>query len=74
MILPYLLLSSKFLSLGITLCIVVAIIFLFNYYLSVAKDLNFKRRFIEMTAISLGVATFSFFLGWLLKGLLAVEV
>jgi VIT1/CCC1 family predicted Fe2+/Mn2+ transporter len=73
LILPFLLIASKFVSLAITLCIVVTIIFLFNYYLSVAKDLNFKRRFLEMTFISLGVATFSFFVGWVLKGVLGVD-
>ncbi|GAB1484598.1 VIT1/CCC1 transporter family protein [Treponema sp.] len=73
MILPFLFGTNKFLSLGITLCIVVSIIFLFNYYLSVAKDLNFKRRFFEMTFISLGVAAFSFFIGWILKGVLGVD-
>ena len=67
MILPFLLIASKFVSLALTLCIVVCIIFLFNYYLSVAKDLNFKRRFWEMTLISLGVAAFSFFIGYILK-------
>ena len=74
MILPYLLISSKFISLAITLCIVIAIIFLFNYYLSVAKDLDFKRRFLEMAFISMGVAAFSFFIGWVLKGVLGVDV
>ncbi len=73
MILPYLLLSNKFLSLGVTLCVVVSIIFLFNYYLAVAKELNFKRRFFEMTFISLGVAAFSFFVGWILKAVLGVD-
>ncbi|HCM26575.1 MAG: rubrerythrin family protein [Treponema sp. GWB1_62_6] len=73
MILPFLLLSSKFVSLALTLCIVVCIIFLFNYYLSVAKDLNFKRRFWEMTLISLGVAAFSFFIGYILKGMLGID-
>jgi len=74
LILPFLLLDAKFVSLGITLCTVVAIIFCFNYYLSVAKDLDFKRRFLEMTFISLGVAAFSFFIGWVLKGVLGVDV
>ena len=73
MILPFLLLSSKFVSLAITLCIVICIIFLFNYYLSVAKELNFKRRFWEMTFISLGVAAFSFFIGYILKGMLGID-
>ncbi|MFQ3546779.1 MAG: VIT1/CCC1 transporter family protein [Termitinemataceae bacterium] len=73
MILPFLLLTSKFISLAITLGIVIVIIFLFNYYLSVAKDLNFRQRFWEMTLISLGVAAFSFTLGWILKVLLGVD-
>lgn len=73
LILPFLLLASKFMALGITLTTVVLIIFCFNYYISVAKDLNFKARFLEMTFISLGVATFSFFVGYLLKSVLGVD-
>ncbi len=73
LILPYLLLTDKFLCLGITLAVAIGIIWLFNYYLSVAKDVDFKRRFLEMGAISLGVAAFSFLIGFLLKGLLGVD-
>ncbi|MEN6619890.1 MAG: VIT1/CCC1 family protein [Rikenellaceae bacterium] len=53
LILPFLLLASKFVALAITLLTAVLIIFLFNYYISIAKDLNFKTRFLEMTFISL---------------------
>jgi len=74
LILPFLLLTSKFLALGITLATAVLIILLFNYYISIAKDLNFKARFFEMTFISLGVATFSFFVGYLLKRILGVDM
>ncbi|MDL2229281.1 VIT1/CCC1 transporter family protein [Treponema sp. OttesenSCG-928-L16] len=74
LILPFLLIGNKFIALGITLSVAVCIIFLFNYYLATAKDLNFKRRFLEMTSISLGVAAFSFFIGWVLKGVLGVDV
>jgi VIT1/CCC1 family predicted Fe2+/Mn2+ transporter len=73
LILPFLLLSNKFVCLGITLAVVIGIICLFNYYLSVAKDVDFKRRFLEMSVISLGVAAFSFFIGFVLKKLLGVE-
>lgn len=73
LILPFLLIKEKFLSLGITLSTVVLIIAGFNYYLSVAKDLNFRRRFLEMAGISLGVAAFSFLLGFLMKQFLGVE-
>jgi VIT1/CCC1 family predicted Fe2+/Mn2+ transporter len=73
LILPFLLLQSKFLALGITLTIAVLIIFFFNYYISIARDLNFKSRFLEMTFISLGVAAFSFFIGFVLKSVLGVN-
>lgn len=73
MIMPFLLLSNAFVSLAITLGIVVVIILCFNYYLSVAKDLKFLRRFLEMTAISFGVAAFSFFLGYALKALFGID-
>lgn len=73
LILPFLLLTSKFLALGITLATVVLIIFCFNYYIAVAKDLNFKARFLEMTIISLGVAGFSFLVGYALKFVLGVD-
>lgn len=74
LITPFLLLDNQFIALGITLSTAVLIIFLFNYYISVAKDLNFKARFLEMTIISLGVAAFSFFVGYALKYLLGVDV
>lgn len=74
LILPFLLLSDKFIALAITLLTAVLIIFLFNYYISVSKDLNFKHRFFEMAGISIGVAAFSFLIGFLLKGALGVDV
>jgi VIT1/CCC1 family predicted Fe2+/Mn2+ transporter len=74
LILPYLLLTDKFIALGITLLTAILIIFLFNFYISVAKNLNFKARFWEMSAISLGVAAFSFFVGYLLKIFLGVDI
>lgn len=67
LILPYLLLNNPFRALAITLSTAVVIIFLFTYYLSVAKDLNFIRRFLEMSLISLGVAALSFGVGYVLK-------
>ena len=73
LIMPFLLVGNKFIALGIVLSIAVLIIFGFNYYISVAKDLNFKRRFLEMTLISLGVAAFSFLAGYGLKALLGVD-
>ena len=72
LILPFLLLASKFVALAITLSVAIVIIFAFNYYLAVAKDLNFKRRFFEMAFISLGVAALSFGVGYLLNNIIGV--
>jgi len=62
LILPYLLIPKNyFLSLVLTLIIAVIIILGFNFYISVAKDLPFKKRFLEMAGISFGVAGLTFF-------------
>jgi VIT1/CCC1 family predicted Fe2+/Mn2+ transporter len=74
LILPYLLLSNYFVSLSCTLATALAIIALFNYYISVAKSEPFQRRFFEMAGLSLGVAGFSFLVGLLLRTLFGVEV
>jgi len=74
LIAPFLVLDRVFVSLGISLCSAVVIIAAFNYYISVAKDLPFRRRFLEMTGLSLGVAALSFGLGALLRYLFGIEV
>ena len=74
LIFPFLVLKNYFLSLAITLTLAVAVIALFNYYISVARNLNFRRQFLEMTFISLGVAAFSFLVGFALRMLLGVDV
>jgi len=74
LILPYLLLTNYYLCLACTLVEAVLIIALFNYYISVAKDEPFAKRFLEMAGLSLGVAAFSFLIGFLLRIFLGVDV
>jgi VIT1/CCC1 family predicted Fe2+/Mn2+ transporter len=74
LILPYLLIRNYFVSLALTLIIAVLIIFFFNYYISVAKDYNFKRRFFEMAGLSLGVAALSFGIGVVIRMTLGIEI
>jgi len=74
LILPFLLIAQKFIALTITLAAAVLIILVFNYYLAVAKDLDFKKRFGEMAFISLGVAVLSFGVGYILQKVLGVEI
>lgn len=74
LVLPYLLFSNYLLCLGLTLASAIAIIAVFNYYLSIARDLDFRHRFIEMSLISLGVAAFSFGVGYLIRGWFGIEI
>lgn len=71
---PYLFIENPFHALGVTICIALSIIALFNFYISVAKDYHFKKRFVEMACISLGVAIISFGIGWFVKTFLGLEI
>ncbi|OFX82809.1 MAG: rubrerythrin family protein [Bacteroidetes bacterium GWF2_33_16] len=74
LILPYFLFTNYFVCLGLTLTFAVLVILFFNYYISVAKDLNFSKRFWEMFAISMGVAAFTFGIGYLVRIFLGVDI
>jgi VIT1/CCC1 family predicted Fe2+/Mn2+ transporter len=74
LILPYLILNNYYLCLGFTLTGAVIIIAFFNYYISVAKDEPFRRRFFEMTGLSLSVAAFSFLVGYLMRKFLGIDI
>jgi VIT1/CCC1 family predicted Fe2+/Mn2+ transporter len=73
---PYLLFPEDMYAaaFAVMLCIVVIVIAAFNYYLSVATDQPFGSRFVQMTAISLGVAAISFAIGLAAKALLGIDV
>jgi vacuolar iron transporter family protein len=74
LIFPYLVLSNLYLSLAWTLVNATIVIFLFTYYISVAKDYSFRKRFLEMASISLGVALLSFGIGFLVRMFFGIEV
>ena len=74
LILPYLLLQSLYGALALTLAGAVLVILLFTFYISVAKDLPFWRRFAEMAAICLGIAAISFVIGLVIRLFLNVNI
>jgi VIT1/CCC1 family predicted Fe2+/Mn2+ transporter len=71
---PYLLLTNIYVCLSLTILAAVTVIFLFTFYISVAKNIPFKKRFLEMTAISLGIAGLTFTIGFFIRTFLNVEV
>lgn len=74
LILPYLILENFYVCLGLTLTSAILIIAIFNYYISVAKDVAFKNRFLEMAGLSLGVAAISFIIGLILRSFVGVDI
>jgi vacuolar iron transporter family protein len=74
LVMPYLLFQNYILDLVITLTTAVLIIAVFNYYISVAKGEPFRERFLEMAGLSLGVAAFSFVIGYLIRNWLGIEL
>lgn len=72
LIMPYLVLENFMYALALTLFNAVLVIMVFNFYISVARDLDFRKRFLEMCAISLGVAGVSFGIGVLIRLFLGV--
>lgn len=74
LVIPFLVSSNYLLALSWTLLNAVLVIAAFNYYISVAKGLDFKRRFMEMTFISLGVAAFSFGIGVIIRNWIGIDI
>lgn len=74
LIAPYLLISQPLIALAVMIGIIILIIAGFTYYTSVAQDLKFGSRFLEMAGISVGVAVISFVVGILAKLLLGVDI
>jgi len=73
LIMPFLLLNNLYLSLSITMVSAILIIFMFTFYLSVAQGLPFKKRFVEMAVISLGIAALSFVIGFFVRQYMKIE-
>lgn len=46
----------------------------YNFYISVAKDLSFSKRVIQMSAITFGVALISFGIGYMVKYYFGIEI
>lgn len=74
LIMPFVLLENIYLSLALSISSGILIIFVFTFYISVAKDLSFRKRFLETASISLGVAGLTFVLGLLVRILFGVQI
>jgi vacuolar iron transporter family protein len=67
LVLPFFLTANPYFAMCIMLSVVIAIIFFFNFYISIARDQSFFKGFIRMAIISLSVALISFAIGYFVK-------
>ncbi len=74
LVLPFFLIARYQFALPATIVIGLIIIMVFNFYIAVAKDYSFSRRFFEMAGISVGVALFSFLIGILIRSIFGIDV
>jgi vacuolar iron transporter family protein len=74
LIIPYLLFASPGGALAVTMSVAMGIILFFTFYVSVASEVPFLRRFAEMAAIIFGVAALSFFIGWAVKAIFGIDM
>lgn len=73
---PFLLfpVTMPFAALGTMFAIVVAIIAGFNFYIAIAKGLDFKKRFMEMFVLCIIVTGVSFAIGTAVKYFLGIDL
>lgn len=71
---PYLIFTSPFIALIVSVADSILIVLVYSYYISVANDQPFKRRFFEMVILSTVVGLISFGLGYLVRVLFGIEV
>ena len=74
LIAPFLIFTSVFIGLLAALFASILIVFLFTYYISVANDQPFRKRFLEMVILSTVVGLISFGLGYLVRILFGIDV
>ncbi len=74
LVFPYMVLNQPLVSLVWTIANAVLVILIFTFFVSVVKEENFKKNFLEMLSISMGVAAVSFFIGMLARKFFNIEV
>ena len=71
---PYLFQDNPYVAIILMLIMTVLIIAGYTYYISVAKNVSFKKRFLGMASISLGVSIISYGIGLIIKSVFGIDV
>ncbi|MEL7585455.1 MAG: VIT1/CCC1 transporter family protein [Prolixibacteraceae bacterium] len=71
---PFLIFTSPFMALIVAVLDSILIVLLYSYYISVANDQPFRKRFTEMVVLSTVVGLISFGLGYLVRVMFGIDV
>ncbi len=74
LIFPYVIFANYYFCLGFTFFNAIIVILIFTFYVSVAKNIPFWKRFSEMAIISFGIATLTFFIGFFVRMFLKIDL
>ncbi len=74
LIFPYLIFAKYYVCLAFMLANAVIVILIFTFYISVAKDTPFSKRFFEMAGISLGIAALTFGIGFVVRMTCKIDI
>ena len=74
LVVPFLVFTSPFVALIVAVVDSVLVVFLYSYYISVANDQPFRKRFWEMVILSTVVGLISFGLGYLVRIMFGINV
>ena len=74
LILPFFILDNMIFALIWMFAFALFAIVAYNFYISVAKGLNFFKRVAEMCAITFSVAVVSFAIGYLVKNIIGIDI
>ncbi|WP_159522377.1 VIT1/CCC1 transporter family protein [Sunxiuqinia indica] len=71
---PFLIFASPFMALLVAVADSIFVVFVYSYYISIANDQPFRKRFFEMVILSTVVGLISFGLGYLVRIAFGIEV
>jgi VIT1/CCC1 family predicted Fe2+/Mn2+ transporter len=74
LIFPYVIFANCYFCLALTLFNAIIVILIFTFYVSLAKDIPFWKRFSEMAIISIGIATLTSFIGFFVRMFLKIDL
>ena len=74
LIMPFFVFRDYYIALAVMLSISALIILVFNYHVSVAKELNFGKSFTQMLVLFIGVSALTFLIGYIAREVFHISV